>query len=46
MVAIAVSSPGVLDITPRAEPADARAAFDLIEKEPQRTIKVHIDFAG
>ncbi len=33
-------------ITQTIPAADARAAFDLIEKEPQRTIKVHLDFAG
>ncbi|TIM04738.1 MAG: alcohol dehydrogenase, partial [Mesorhizobium sp.] len=25
--------------------ADARAAFDLIEKEPERTLKVQLDFS-
>ena len=32
-------------ITQTIPAADARAAFDLIENEPQRTIKVHLDFA-
>jgi len=32
-------------ITQTIPATDARAAFDLIENEPQRTIKVHLDFA-
>jgi L-gulonate 5-dehydrogenase len=32
-------------ITQTIPAADARAAFDLVENEPQRTIKVHLDFA-
>jgi L-gulonate 5-dehydrogenase len=33
-------------ITQTIPAADAQSAFDLIEREPQRTIKVHLDFAG
>ena len=33
-------------ITQTFPAAEARAAFDLIENEPRRTIKVHLDFAG
>lgn len=33
-------------ITQTIPASEARTAFDLIEKEPQRTIKVHLDFAG
>jgi L-gulonate 5-dehydrogenase len=33
-------------ITQTIPATDARAAFDLIENEPQRTIKVHLDFGG
>lgn len=32
-------------ITQTVPAAEARAAFDLIENEPQRTVKVHLDFA-
>ncbi|HKM61397.1 MAG TPA: Zn-dependent oxidoreductase [Acidisphaera sp.] len=32
-------------ITQTIPASEARAAFELIEKEPQRTIKVHLDFA-
>ncbi len=33
-------------ITQTIPAAEARAAFDLVENEPQRTIKVHLDFAS
>ena len=33
-------------ITQTFPAAEARAAFDLVEREPQRTIKVHLDFAS
>lgn len=36
--------PGAM-ITQTIGAADAHDAFDLIEREPQRTIKVHLDFA-
>jgi L-gulonate 5-dehydrogenase len=33
-------------ITQTIPAAEARAAFDLVENEPQRTVKVHLEFAG
>jgi L-gulonate 5-dehydrogenase len=33
-------------ITQTIPAAEARVAFDLVENEPQRTVKVHLEFAG
>jgi len=33
-------------ITQTFPAADARAAFDLVENEPQKTVKVHLEFAN
>jgi len=49
MVAIAVTAPGFTlpaeMITQTFPAADARAAFDLVENEPQKAVKVHLEFA-
>ena len=38
-------APGAM-ITQTFAARDAREAFDLVERHPERTVKVHLDFAG